>query len=111
MPGEQQVVRVALLEHLANLRGLPVGARRDHQLDDVLDVPATVPEFDREPIQQFSVDRPGALGPEIVQRFDHPLPVVEHPQPVDKDPRRQRVFRSGDPVGQIEPVRPPCFPR
>ena len=50
--------------------------------------------------------RPLAEGAEVGRRADDPAAEVVLPDPVDHHPRRQRVVRVGDPVGQFQPAAP-----
>ena len=48
--------------------------------------------------------RPGALGAEVLNRFDEPGAEVHLPEAIDRDPGSQRVIRRHQPLGEAQAV-------
>ena len=69
----------------------------------MLNIPAAVHEFGRQPVQQFLVDRRFTLGADIVEDLRNSGPEKQLPKPVDEHACGQRVFAIGEPVAQIKP--------
>ena len=88
------VVRIDRIHLRPRQRRLPIRARRDHQPDHVLHVPAVVHELDRQPIQQLLVRRHFAARAHVDQHLRQPDAEVHLPQPVHDHARRERVDRA-----------------
>ena len=48
--------------------------------------------------------RRGSLSAEIVLGLDQAPPERGQPEPIDRDPGRERVLARDEPSGQVEPV-------
>ena len=55
-------------------RALPIRGRRDHQLEELLHVPARFAELDGQPIEQFGMRRQFARDAEVARRSHEPVP-------------------------------------
>ena len=73
---------------------------------DLLEAPALVEQLDRQPVEQLRVAGRRALGAEVVFGFDDAEPEELLPEAVHDNPRRQRVGRIDQPLGQVEAIRP-----
>ena len=85
-------------------RRLPVGRRGHDQPVHRLEAPAPVDELGGQPVEQLGMARRRALRAEVLVGLDEPPAEVRLPEPVDRDPGRQRVLRVDQPAGQVEPV-------
>ena len=86
-------------------RRLAIGGRRDDQPVHRLDAPAVRDHLGGEPVEQLGVRGSPAIEPEIAGRLDQSRSEMCLPEPVDHDPREQRISRAGDPRRQ--PLAPP----
>ena len=102
---EQSVLRVAPLGVNGDRRAdrLAVGvAEHDHPVERL--EPPTVPHEGRgQSVEQLGMAGPVSMGAEVVQCLHQPDTEVMGPDPVDDDPRGQRVFGRGEPAGQPGP--------
>ena len=108
-PRERQPIVRILLEFLRRRRGrLAIRRRHDHQLEQLLDVPARFAEFDGQPIEQFGMRRQFAGDAEIAGR-PHEAG-AEHflPESIDGDARRERILGPQQPLA---PGRADCCGR
>jgi hypothetical protein len=70
---EQLVLRVAIGEAARVIRGLPIRAAHDDELQRALHVPAGFHELHGQPVEQFRVRGKGALHPEVAHRPHQPF--------------------------------------
>ena len=91
----EQAVLGILLELLRRGRGrLAIGRRRDHQLEELLHVPARLAELDGQPVEQLRMRwaaRPEPKSPAVLHqaRAEDLLP-----EAIDRDAGRQRILGS-----------------
>ena len=64
--------------------------------------PAVVDEVGGQPVEQFGVRGSVAAGAEVVDRMHDPEAEELLPDPVDGDPRGERIERVGDPVRHLQ---------
>ncbi len=86
-----------------------IGGGGDDKLDHVLDVPAAFSKFDSEPIQQFGMGGPFALGADIVDLGAEGIAEELLPEPIHEHEGGEGILRGGEPAGEIEPVETSAF--
>ena len=115
-PSQQPVGRI--LGELLGRHGrlLPVGAARQHHLDEGLHVPglgrlpvhgrhrARFHELRRQPVEQFRVARILCLAAEVFARLHQARAEEPFPHPVHPHPCRERVVPRDDPLRQRQPI-------
>ena len=85
---------------------LPVGVRPENEPMEVLHPPARLHEADGERVEELRMGGPLATDPEITRRGNEPAAEVPLPDPIDEDPRGERVFPAREPHGQVAPPAP-----
>jgi hypothetical protein len=104
LPGEKLVLRIAV-EQLGTVTGaLAIGLGQDDPADERLARPAFRDEFRGEPIEQLGMSGTITPHPEILGRGHEPLAEQLRPEVVRDDARRQRIFTTHQPTGEIEAV-------
>ena len=73
---------------------------RAHQL---LDRPALADESARQVIQQFRVRRAISGDAKVIDALDQTLAEQMFPDPVHHDARRERIVRTAEPLGELQP--------
>src|SRR5258708_15709089 len=69
-----------------------------------LEAPALIDELRRQPVEQIRMRRGFPLCAEVIGCPHDRLPEMPAPDPIDQDPRRQRVFGSRQPAGECCPA-------
>ncbi len=101
---EQPVHRIDLEQPRRHARHLLIRRRHHDELVHRLPVPPAAHELGRQPVEQRRVRRPLALRAKVLRRFHDAGAKVHLPKTVHDHPRRQRVLRASNPLGQAEPV-------
>ena len=65
---------------------------------DVLHAPVVLDQFDGEPVEQLGMRRRSSLAAEVEHRRYQRLAEVPRPDVIDRDARRQRMARVGEPL-------------
>ena len=81
---------------------LPIRLRHHDEPVKVFHRPSRADELGREPIEQFGMGRRHAVIAEITWRRNEAPSEMSLPDPVHHDPRRERIRRIGNPVGEGE---------
>ena len=82
---------------------LAIGGRGHDQTVDRLLAPSRGDELGGQPVEQLGVRGLFAHGAEVGGGRDQPGAEMPLPEPVDLHPRRERIARVGEPVGQGRP--------
>ena len=97
---EEAIVRVGEVVDLDVLRIELIDAAGDDALDEPLDAPAVSDELPGEVIQQLGMGGRGGAGSEVVHAFDEAATEEVVPEPVDRDPRGERVVAADEVLGE-----------
>ena len=100
LPGQQCIIRIALLQFFADLGRLPVGGRRHDEPVELLQAPPALAEFAGETIQQFRMRRLVALRAEILRSFDDAAPEKLVPHAIHRHARGERILARDNPLRQ-----------
>ncbi len=101
---EQPILRVLLQRYLRDHGRLAVGGGGHQHLEEALDVPALLAEFDGQPVEQLGVAGQIAGDAEVAAAADQAVAEKLLPEPVDRDPRRQGMLRAQQPLRETEAV-------
>ena len=81
---------------------LTIGRAHDDELEGALEVPSVLDQVHREPVEEFRVDRPLALQPEVFGSPHESLAEEHLPQVVHRHARGQGIVLGRQPAGQAE---------
>ena len=101
--GDRPPVGISLAERRRSCSPA-VGGRIEDEAMEGLDTPARFDEPASEPIEELGVRGGLAAGAKVVARRHEPTAKMLLPDPVDHDPRRERVLLTGDPAGEFDPA-------
>ena len=85
-------------------RRLAIGRRAHDQPVDRLLAPAAIHQLAGQPVEQLGMAGGRALGAEVVVGLDQAAAEIGLPDPVDRDPGRQRVAAIDQPAGQVQAI-------
>ena len=101
---QQAVVRVAGDLLWRRTAGLLVGGRSHDEAVQPLDRPAVLDEIAGQPVEQVGVGRRLGAQAEVAGGLDQSAAEVVGPDPVDDDPRGERIVGGDDGLGQLQPA-------
>src|SRR5205085_11085678 len=113
---EQAILRIGLEFFWSNARVLAVGGGSDDEANRMFNIPSrlrgtaavriqdTIAEFAGEPIEQFRMGGPFALGAEIIGGLDQASAEELLPEPIHFDPGCERVLGTDEPTREIEAI-------
>src|SRR5262249_32332824 len=97
---EQTVLRVLLPRGRSGDALHLIGVREHDAPMKVAEAPAVGDEIARQPVEQLRVGWWIALLSEIVRRAHQAVAEMPTPNPIDDDARGERIFRTGQPLGE-----------